>query len=634
MAHTRILDVNDLCIDAHFGKSTRKIVTGLDLHLSAGETVGIVGESGSGKSLTARALVGLLPDGVSATGSIRAFERELVDASERDMRGVRGKQLSLLMQDPYTMLNPLMRVGDQILETVELDRSGRDSRRNEAARRLAEVGITQAEVQDRYPFQLSGGMRQRVAIAAALSGDPSVLIADEPTTALDVTTQKEVLSLIRSLQRGRGMGMVLITHDLRVAFAMCDRLYVLYAGALLEVADARELEIEPLHPYTLGLLLSEPSLREGRGRLTVVDGSVPDPKDVADCCPFAPRCAWRAPVCDDGQPPLREVSGGRFTSCARIELIRPDLAKFRTISSAAHQADSVQSAAASTVRLVEIEALTKVFASAGRRGYPHAALKGVSIEIGAGESVGLVGESGSGKTTLARCLVGLETPTSGRIAFQGQDVTLPEHRARQREVTRSIQMVFQDPYSSLNPALTVGATLREAIQIVDGRAGVKARRDELLELVGLSRAYANRKPIALSGGERQRAAIARALAVRPKLLVCDEPVSALDVTVQAQIINLFQSLRDELGIAYLFITHDLAVLRQIAERVYVLYRGELVESGAVREVLEHPSDAYTAALLASVPRSDSGWLPLGGEDTVTSAPTVLADGVGSAVHNG
>ena len=547
--------------------------------------------------MTARALVGLLPAGVHAGGDVVVRDRNLLSLGERELRRVRGREVALLLQDPFTMLNPLMRIGKQIVEGAPPARRSR----GEAVRRLAEVGIGDPSVADRYPFQLSGGMLQRVGLAAALASDPDILIADEPSTALDVTTQQEILTLLRRVQEARGMGLVLITHDLRVAFSICERIYVLYAGSLLEVASGARLEAEPLHPYTLGLLLSEPSVTRRFAELPGIAGSVPSPDEVAGRCPFTTRCLWAAERCTASDPPLRELEPGRLSACVRVEEIRGEMAANREAAEArAAPAVTVRSAAQPLLRVDDV---VKQF---GQRGDAQA-LGGVSIDVGAGESVGLVGESGSGKTTLARCLVGLETPTSGGIVLDGVDISdyARLSAADRRRIRRTVQMIFQDPYSSLNPVRTIGATLQEALNAGSDRA---ASPRDLLVRVGLAPEYASRKPASLSGGERQRVAIARALALGPKLIVCDEPVSALDVSVQAQILNLFKSLREELGIGYVFITHDLAVVRQITDRMYVLYRGELVESGRVADVLDAPTHPYTARLVASVPRSDPEWL--------------------------
>jgi peptide/nickel transport system ATP-binding protein len=468
---------------------------------------------------------------------------------------------------------------------------------------LAEVGIPDRTAADRYPFQLSGGMRQRVAIAAALAGDPELLIADEPSTALDVTTQAEILALLKAVQQARGMGLILITHDLRVAFSVADRVYVLYAGSLVEVSHAEGLEREPLHPYSLGLLLSEPATEFRQQILLAVDGAVPAPDDVRDQCSFAARCRWADEACVAGRPALLEVEAGRLSACVRLDRIRPEMSVVRhEVRAPAVVAEQV---ATETRRsFVQIDDLRKVFAGQSGRGVQ--ALGGVSIAIADGESVGIVGESGSGKTTLGRCLVGLETPTGGTITVDGIDASdyAKLTRADRARLRRTVQIVFQDPYSTLDATQTIGAALREILQ-VNGFPSerTKERIDELLERVGLPLGYAKRRPAALSGGERQRVAIARTLAVEPKLLVCDEPVSALDVSVQAQILNLFRELREQFGIGYLFITHDLAVVRQVVDRVYVLYQGRVVEEGPVDEILDNPQHPYTERLIASIPRS-------------------------------
>lgn len=606
MTETRatLLSVRGLVVTHADRAGPRTILSGIDLDVHEGETVGIVGESGSGKSMTAKAVMGLLPPRVTASGSIRFRDQELVGAGEAKMASLRGPSVSLLMQDPFTMLDPLMMCGEQIVEGLRLamPNAGRGELRAEAVRRLAEVGIRDPEIAGRYPFQLSGGMRQRVALAAALAANPDLLIADEPSTALDVTTQAEILSLLRSLQQSRGMALLLITHDLRVAFSTCDRVHVFYAGRVLESAPAPNLAAEPLHPYGLGLMLSEPVLDHRVQSLSAIPGSVPTPDSVARRCAFAPRCEWRSEVCEAARPPLKEIEHGRVTACIRIGEIRGEM-RIRRQTREVVAATVTAAPAADSEQLLRVEAARKEFE--GRRGgQPVVALNDVSIEIAPGESVGLVGESGSGKTTLGRCIVGLETLTSGGIRLAGLDASDYGHAdpATRRQLRRTAQIVFQDPYSSLNPRHSIGSALREALS-VNGleRSRIAARVAELLDLVGLPRAYVSRLPRALSGGERQRVAIARALAVNPRLLVCDEPVSALDVSVQAQILTLLRDLRQELGLSYLFITHDLAVVRQIVDRVYVLYRANLVEAGPVDQVLDTPRHDYTRRLIGSIP---------------------------------
>lgn len=595
-----LLEVADLRVEHRDRHGRRRtILSSAELYVRAGETVGIVGESGSGKSMLAKAVARLLPRDVFAQGTVRFAGDELLSLPNRQMGALRGRGLTILYQDPFTMLNPLLTCGDHIAEGLpggEKRRNRKGKLRAEAARRLAEVGITAPDALDRYPFELSGGMRQRVALASALARDPSLLIADEPSTALDVTTQAEILALLRSLQQARGMGLVLITHDLRVAFSVCSRIYVLYAGSLLETAPAAELEAEPLHPYTLGLLASDPPVGYRVSPLPVIEGSVPSPDEVSAQCPFAPRCRWAAPECHARAPQLADVAPGRRSACVRLGTIRSELSvEHRAIMSGATPAPAPVDL---DRPLLKIRDLRKVFYSQG--GHPNEALAGVSIDVGQNESVGLVGESGSGKTTLARCLVGLEVPTSGTIEVAG--ASMADSRAGSWH--RRVQIVFQDPYSSLDPYQPVGSVIEETLR-VNGydRSKIPRRVAELFSLVGLPQAYLRRLPATLSGGERQRVAIARALAVEPRLIICDEPVSALDVSVQAQVLNLFGELRAKLGLSYLFITHDLAVVRQVVDRVYVCYRGRIVEQGPVDEVLGAPKDPYTVRLISSIPDS-------------------------------
>jgi peptide/nickel transport system ATP-binding protein len=509
----------------------------------------------------------------------------------------------MIFQDPFTMLNPVLRCSGHLEEVLRsrAESVGRREAKVEARARLAEVGILDPSAAERYPFQLSGGMRQRVGLAAALAGDPELLIADEPSTALDVTTQAEILDLLKSVQQARGMGLILITHDLRVAFSVAERVYVLYAGALVEVSDAKLLEREPLHPYSLGLLLSEPAAEFRQAQLLAIDGSVPAPDDVVDQCSFASRCRWVREECVAGPPPLREVEPGRFSACVRLEEIRDEMLSVRR-EVRAPVLEVVPTAAAAS--FLAVRDLQKVFG--GQRGGVVRALDGVSIDVGVNESVGIVGESGSGKTTLGRCLVGLEDPTSGSIDIDGIDASNYSKltRAERAQLRSTVQIVFQDPYSSLDRTETVGAALREVLSVNKFPSQrMNARVDELLERVGLPLGYAKRRPAALSGGERQRVVIARTLALEPKLIVCDEPVSALDVSVQAQILSLFRELREEFGLSYLFITHDLAVVRQVVDRVYVLYQGKVVEQGPVGRVLDQPEHPYTKRLIASIPRA-------------------------------
>lgn len=583
------------------------IVRDVDLDLPAGEALGIVGESGSGKSLTAKSIIGLLPTGVAATGSITFGGRELLGADEPALRALRGRVISLVMQDPFTMLHPLQTVGATMAESLE-PAVRRDPKRRDAdiARRLAEVGIDPAIARKRT-FELSGGMRQRVGIAAALAKDPDLLIADEPTTALDASTQKEVLELLRRIQRARGMSLILITHDLDVAFTVCDRVAVMYAGCVAETADAATLGSEARHPYTRALLSAAPPLTHVVERFRPIPGNVPPVGTVDGQCAFAARCRHAIDACRTSVPPLVEVGDGHTAACLRLEAVASATSSADDLEAAPVAGEPGEVAATSVApaaaagdaraAIATVRDLTKSFpAPAGLRGSSRATvLKGVSFEILDGEAVGLVGESGSGKSTIARCLMGLATPDVGELRIGGLDVSDYARllRDERRQAYRNAQIVFQDPYSSLNPKRTVGAALEEALAVAGGG------RDEvprLLDSVGLPAGHAQRLPYALSGGERQRVAIARALALRPRLLICDEPVAALDVSMQAQVLEVLRSVRAATGMSLLFITHDLAVVRQMTTRTLVCYRGEIVEEGATAELLDRPRHPYTRRL--------------------------------------
>lgn len=591
------------------------IVSDVNIAMKPGETVGIVGESGSGKSMTVRGIMGILPNGVHATGSVAYKGRELIGTAPGHRR---HSDFAMVFQDPFTMLNPLMRVGRHVSESL-INTRGRRLRgktaRAEEIRRLAEVGIDDPTVASRLPYELSGGMRQRVGIAATLSSDPTLLIADEATTALDVTTQAEILKLLKRLQMERRIGLMLITHDLGVAAQMCDRIYVMYAGRLIEYGRTRDVIDRPLHPYTRGLINSNPPADRRLKVLPSVPGSVPRAEEVLEVCPFVDRCSFAAEICRTPVT-LRRYGNDQFTACVRIDdiagrLLESDVYPEATSQSVAadttnadrHEGTKKRESGSSpdATPIIEITGLDKEFGS-------KVALDGVSLQVNKGECVGIVGESGSGKTTIGRCIVGLERPSGGSIFVDGIDASDYE-RLTQREldILRStVQMAFQDPYSTLSPARSIGAVLAEAIRL-DSSASHGAeepigdRVGKLLGLVGLPPGYAQRKPRSLSGGERQRVALARALARRPKAIVCDEIVSALDVSVQAQILNLLKRLTDTLGIALLFITHDLAVVRQITDRVYVVKDGSNVESGPTDQLLDAPRERYTKDLLASIP---------------------------------
>ncbi|WP_300677502.1 ABC transporter ATP-binding protein [Nocardioides sp.] len=554
------LEVTDLAVTGPHGP----IVTGLDLAVAPGRTIAIVGESGSGKSVSAKAVSGLLPPGLTSTGTVSTDGR-----------------VGLLLQNPFTSLSPLHRCGDQI--AAPLTGLSGSALKAEIERRLAEVDLP-ARVAGQYPFELSGGMRQRVALAAALASDPDVLIGDEPTTALDVTTQRQVLDLIARIQAERRMAFILITHDLAVARHQADDLIVMYAGRVVETGASGAVLAAPHHPYTAGLRDSEPPLERRLALLPTMPGSVPHPGETITGCVFAARCPLADERCRTEAPPLAGVE----QEPREVACWHPLAPGERTVAALRDAADIAEDpatgVAADTVAAEDLVSVTDAF----RRFAPDAppALDGVSIRVAPGEAVGIVGESGSGKTTLARTLVGLERLDAGAITWGST-----------RPGPQRAQIVFQDPTSTLNPAMTIGATLGEALRVAPSDDLDVAA---LLELVGLPSAYARRKPRALSGGELQRVAIARALAPRPELLICDEPVSALDVSVQAQVLNLLNDLRTRLGIGLLLITHDLAVARQVVDRAYVMQRGSVVEAGSMDQILTAPEHEYTQRLIASV----------------------------------
>ncbi|WP_223881291.1 dipeptide ABC transporter ATP-binding protein [Nesterenkonia ebinurensis] len=590
-----LLSVSGLTIRTGDG---RTLVREVSLELRRGETLGIVGESGSGKSLTARAITGLLPRGLEASGGAVLDSISTLDAPESRLRKIRGRKVALLMQDPFTMLNPLQTAGTHIIESLPKGAIKRGAVGAEIERRLSEVGLA-ADVAERYPFQLSGGMRQRLATACALAGDPELLIADEPTTALDVTTQSEVLNLLREIQAERHMALILITHDLGVAFSVCDRIQVMYAGSTVEEGPAQALVKTAGHPYTVGLKRAEPPFRHYAPELSTIPGRVPSADSVWKQCAFAARCSWVSDQCLEERPSLQPVGDMRRTACVRIDEIDEELQAEMGIIAQEGKLPDI-GAAQPLLEISDLEKSYRVSPLLGRtRTVP--ALKGVSFGLRTGEALGLVGETGSGKSTIARLLLGLTSAESGRIILGDLDLSSYKSLSgrERREARRRIQMVFQDPYSSLNPARTIGGTLSEVLQI-SGRRKIGTSVADLLTQVGLPADYASRLPSGLSGGERQRVAIARALTLEPDLLICDEPVAALDVSAQAQVLELLRDLRARHQMAMLFITHDLAVVRQVAERLIVLRHGEVVESGSVEQVLEAPQHLYTKKLVQAV----------------------------------
>jgi peptide/nickel transport system ATP-binding protein len=604
-----LLQVEGLTVElAARGRRIRP-VDQLDLAVATGETFALVGESGCGKSMTALALARLLPvNGVIRGGSVRLAGTELMELPEARMREVRGGGLGMIFQEPSTSLNPVMSVYHQIAEVLALHRglSGAAARA-EAARLLDAVGIPDAQRRlDSYPFQLSGGMRQRVMIAIALAGQPRLLIADEPTTALDVTIQAQVLDLLAGLQAERGMGMLLITHDLGVVARMAQRVGVMYAGQLVETGERDAFFDNPLHPYSRKLFGALPR-GAMRGRmLEALPGSVPALDREFTGCRFADRCSHAMAHCADVLPEWHGVGAQRV----RCHLYAPAASGPGVYRARTHS--ELRAAAQPPQRdqraLLEVQDLQVHFPV--RKGVLQRvagwvkAVDGVDFSVHAGRTVALVGESGCGKTTIGKAILQLERPTAGGVFFEGDDLAAMDE-ASLRPRRKGLQMVFQDPFASLDPRMRIGEIIEEGMQALGVGGNAQGRRvivEGLLERVGLDPVMRERYPHEFSGGQRQRIAIARALAVSPRLIVCDEPTSALDVSVQAQILNLLAELQAELGISYLFITHNLAVVDHLADEVLVMYLGRVVERGPTRRVLAHPAHPYTRALLAAVPR--------------------------------
>jgi oligopeptide/dipeptide ABC transporter ATP-binding protein len=583
-------------------------VDGVDVEIRRGETFAIVGESGCGKTMTALSLMRLLPEtGRIASGMVELSGLDLLALPEAAMRTVRGRRIAMIFQEPATSLNPVLTVGTQIREVLERHTELRGARLEERVRSLLDsVGVPDAARRaEEYPFQLSGGLKQRAMIAMALAADPDLLIADEPTTALDVTIQAQVLELLRELQKKNGMAILLITHDLGIVAQMAHRVAVMYAGQIVEVAEAGRFFAAPQHPYSRKLFEALPGSGKRGAELAVIKGQVPPLTTEFRRCRFTERCDFAFDRCSAEAPGWTRIAPEHEVRCHLREKER---------AGAAHAGESGPGgggAAAPAAPLLAVRDLKVHFPI--RKGLLKRtvgyvkAVDGVSLSIGAGRTVGLVGESGCGKTTVGKAILQLIRP-QGEVEFGGVELTRlkgAELRARRRD----FQIIFQDPYASLNPRMRVADILAEGMASlgIEASAEARARRvAEILDQVGLARDSVGRYPHEFSGGQRQRIAIARALAVRPKLIVCDEPTSALDVSVQAQILNLLKSLQRELGLSYLFITHNLAVVEYLAHEVAVMYLGRIVERGTVEEVLREPKHPYTQALLAAVPKIRPG----------------------------
>jgi peptide/nickel transport system ATP-binding protein len=584
-------------------------VRGVDFDVNANEVLGIVGESGSGKSVTSLALTGLLPDNARVSGSVRLGDVDVTTADRETLRRMRGRDVGMIFQDPTTTLNPVLPIGRQVTEgQAAHGMIAPRQARTRAVELLREVDIPDPAGRAlQYPHQFSGGMRQRAVIAMAMAGRPRLIIADEPTTSLDVTVQAQVLALLKRRQAQTGAAVILITHDLGVIAEVAHRVVVMYGGRIVETGGVDDIFARPCHPYTVALLRSVPRIDAGEMRLLSIPGRPPTPTMLPSGCVFHPRC----PIgrdrqrCASDDPPVVPVSPSQHAACHFADeaatLVAPSAPRIPATARA-----PVARAEPLLLKVQELRVHFPIRMGLLRRrtGWVRA-VDGVSLTVKAGETVGLVGESGCGKTTTGRAIMGLIRATGGSICFDGKEITrLPIGELRR--LRRNMQYVFQDPYSSLNPVLTVGGIIAEPLRIhgLYDSAGGEARIAELLELVGLSRMAAGRYPREFSGGQRQRIGLARALALAPRLLILDEPVAALDVSIQAQIINLLQDLQRELGLAYLFIAHDLAVVRRVSDRVAVMYLGRIVEESSRATLYAQPTHPYTQSLMSAVPVPD------------------------------
>jgi peptide/nickel transport system ATP-binding protein len=616
-----MLNIDNLKVALDAESGVVRAIDGLSLSIDRGETFALVGESGCGKSMTALALLRLLPESGGVTdGRILLEGNDLLALPEASMRNVRGKRIGMIFQEPATSLNPVMRVGDQIVEAIE----AHTELRGEAARAraidwLGKVGIPEPQRRiDEYPFRLSGGQKQRVMIAMTLACEPDFLVADEPTTALDVTIQAQILDLLKQLQREQGLGLLLITHDLAVVAGMAHRVALMYAGQIIEVAPAADFFASPKHPYAQALLRALPDSRQRGRALQAIGGMVPALTQTFSGCRFAPRCDVALPACHQTVPALQDI-GARSVRCllhGPQALRAPTQQTTKVSESVSAPRKEVPGGPLLEVRNLSVSfALRKSLLQ--RQPRPFVAVDKVSFSIGHGRTLALVGESGCGKTTTGKAIVQLlrrQAIIEGEALFEGQDLFTMEGEALTR-ARRSVQIVFQDPFASLDPRMRVFDILEEGLLALRTELDAGQRQallEGIVERVGLRSEVLQRYPHEFSGGQRQRIAIARALAVEPRLIVCDEPTSALDVSVQAQILNLLRELQRETGVSYLFITHNIGVVEYIADDVAVMQRGRIEEMGTAEQVLSRPESAYTRSLLASVPRITSSTGASGG----------------------
>ena len=617
MANSPLLDIRDLHTDIEIRSGVVHALSGVDLHVNAGETLGIVGESGSGKTMTALSLMGLLPQGGSvSSGQIILDGQDLTKLPLKEKRKLRGTKVGMIFQDPLTSLNPTMKIGLQVCEPLRVhEKLSKKEALERAVEILKRVGMPRPEVViNNYPHQLSGGMRQRVMIAMALVCKPRILIADEPTTALDVTTQMQILDLIDELRDEYQMGVILITHDLGVVAGHTDRVAVMYAGRIVETAPTKTLFTEPKHRYTSSLMAALPERALAAGtKLFSIPGAPPSLTNLPVGCRFAARCLWATDECRAGYPDLSGDDAHTFSCFHPVqegdESPAALQAKLDTQKNG-DEAGAQQAPLVSSKVLLDVKEASREYESAGSGFFKRdkgvvSAVDRVSITVKKGETYGLVGESGCGKSTMGRLIAGLERPSGGAIELDGRDLATLKGRDAVT-IHRDVQMMFQDSYAAMDPRMRIDQILAEpmSIQKTGNARQIAERIMEIIEQVGLTEEILDRYPHEFSGGQLQRIGFARSLTLAPDLIVADEPVSALDVSVQAQVLNLMKDLQAELGLSYLFISHDLAVVQYMADRIGVMYLGRIVEEGPAKEVVENPKHPYTKALIDSIPVPD------------------------------
>ena len=639
MSSTPLLQVQNLSVHIQQGARTVRPVEGLSLSLHAGETFALVGESGCGKSMTAQALLRLLPPGGRIVqGQIDFAGKSLLALPESQMRRIRGGQMSMIFQEPGTSLNPVLTVAQQIGEVLALHQNLHgQAARQETVALLAAVGIPDpAQRLDQYPFEFSGGMKQRVMIAMALAGQPQLLIADEPTTALDVTIQAQVLTLLQNLQRKKNMSMLLITHDLGVVSQIAQHVGVMYAGQMLETGPRESFFSAPCHPYTRKLFAALPGAAQRGQGLETLEGSVPPLDQVLVGCRFVARCEQALPHCHHIAPDWHTVGMQQV----RCHLYAPQSEAGFGPTSKQPKTSSVSSSPAQAKPLLSVENLSVHFQT--RHSSPFArkgavrAVDGLDLQLYAGRTLALVGESGCGKTTVGKALMQLIRPSGGQIFLQGENIA-GLNKTALKAARQKMQMVFQDPFASLNPRMRIGDIIEEGMKSLGVGENITQRQASiatLLARMGLDQAVRTRYPHEFSGGQRQRIALARVLAVAPSIVICDEPTSALDVSVQAQLLNLLNELQHELNLSYLFITHNLAVVEYLAHDVAVMYLGRIVETGPIDHIFKHTAHPYTQALLAAAPKIQTSPAPASTSTAFIEGdlPSPLAPPVGCHFH--